>query len=172
MKTKESGIILVTTVMLIALLTLMTLSQLQIFLLNSKVYNLERNKQKDFRILENAANKIVRQIDLKGQGSCVVPENLFNIFNNLSKKGCLLTYKNQQFYYLIEDLGVFPCLHSKKGKQLYSTRHYRLSLQSKKTKAILQLRQASLANLEDCPLKQQKDTLTGLISWRYIEQTV
>ncbi len=132
---KDAGIVLITTLILIGLLALLTLSQLQILLLNYKVLNLASEQQKDFLILEKAAKQLLKQIDRKAHGACSVSKNeSVNLDFLFEKQSCPLVYEKQQFHYLIEDLGVFPCLQIKQDKQIYSTRHFRLSVQSDKNK--------------------------------------
>jgi hypothetical protein len=123
---KQAGLVLLTTIMVIGLLALLTLSQLQLLLLDFKVLSLASKKQQGFWTLEIAANKLIGNIDLAEQGACLLrekdPNTVINLLKN--KKGCPLTHEKQRFYYLIEDLGVFPCLQTQLNDKIYSTKHY------------------------------------------------
>src|SRR6202012_3348089 len=116
------GIVLITTMMLIALLALFTLSQLQLFRLNIQALNLVKAKHQAFSMLETAADKIVQNITLSKQEECIFseqdPKDLNDLLSN--KKGCVLTYEKQVFYYFIEDLGFFPCLQAQVENQRFS----------------------------------------------------
>ncbi|MBA2651964.1 MAG: hypothetical protein H0U73_06850 [Tatlockia sp.] len=165
----QSGIVLLTTLILTSLLALLILTQMQLFLLNFKALRLLKEKHQAFWSLEAAASKLMQDLDGLRKGSCVLGEQGPNIVIDLlkNKQSCSLIYEKEVFYYLIEDLGIFPCLQIQFNKEKYSTRHFRLSIHSaKKKRAILQVRHARLANLIRCE-KELKPGKTGLLSWRY-----
>lgn len=171
MASKQAGLVLLTTIMLIGLLALLTLSQLQILSLDVKILGLASKKQQDFWTLETAANRLAGSIDFAKQGTCLLSEQAPNVVIDLLKnrKGCVLTHEKQQFYYLLEDLGLFPCLQTQQNNKIYSTRHFRLSIQSaKKGTSILQLRHARITNLLTCESKEPQQSKLGLLSWRYL----
>ncbi|MBA3537603.1 MAG: hypothetical protein H0T84_13515 [Tatlockia sp.] len=168
---KQAGLVLLTTIMVIGLLALLTLSQLQILLLDFKAISMASKKKQDFWTLETAANTVLRNIALEGQESCLLSEKDPDVVINLlkNKKGCPLIHEKQPFYYLIEDLGVFPCLQVLIDNKIYSTRHFRLSIHSaEKHAAILQLRHARIEKLVICDNNEPKQSKLGLQSWRYL----
>jgi hypothetical protein len=156
--------------MLLALLALLVLSQLQALVLEYKLLNSFQDKQQAFWRLETAGAKLILQSGFEPMNHCVLkeqdPNHVIQLLNN--KKGCVFEEEGQQFYYFIEDLGVFPCLQLKSDNRLYSTRHFRLSLKANQGhKAILQLRFARLATLVQCEKKFPDRGGVGLLSWRY-----
>ncbi|WP_019218208.1 hypothetical protein [Legionella tunisiensis] len=105
------------------------------------------------------------------QANCLVTEKDPNEIITLLKNGqaCPLSHEQQQFSYLIEELGFFPCIQTVKDGRTYSTQHWRLTILSRSEGFnFLQLRVAGIAPLSVCDTKQLVFIHTGIISWRYL----
>lgn len=166
---KEAGIVLLTTIILIGLVALLVLSQLQLVLLDFRVLNLGTKKQQALLKLELAANQLLKN-DIGEQNLCLVNETYSEEIVNLlkNKKGCSLNYAEQHYNYLVEDLGIFPCLQKQRNDKHYATRHFRLSIrEAENEQEILQMRYAKIDKELVCEDKKPVQSKIGLLSWRY-----
>ncbi|WP_028388700.1 hypothetical protein [Legionella fairfieldensis] len=163
---KQSGMVLITIILLLALLTLLVLSQMQMVFLSYKGLNQFYAKHQSFYQLEAAAFKLASVINQ----ACIIketdPDDLISLLT--SKQGCIWVEGHEQFFYLIENLGLFPCLQTKIGETMYSTQHWRITiLNAKDNPAFLQLRFARRTKLLACD-KEPVPIKTGLLSWRHV----
>ena len=168
---KQSGIVLPTTLMVLTLLALLVVSQMQNVFLYHKSLNQLVQKHQIFYQLEVEANKLahldttlIPQICFTQQ---INPNEVVALLKR--KQGCILISEKKTFIYLIENLGLFPCLQARFNKTTYSTRHLRITIMADDNKSpdFLQLRIAQLATLEACEDNELKRIKIGLLSWRY-----
>ncbi|KTC81542.1 hypothetical protein [Legionella brunensis] len=166
---KQKGLILLTAIMVLSLLSLLIISAMQNILLYYKGLNKMVEKNQDFYQIEFYMQQLTLK-HWKHNAQCVVVEQEHNqIISLLANRGCKLSDKNRTYFYLVEELGVFPCLQSVIGKEHYSTEHWRINLLSKKPKAFLQLRIARLTSLAPCQKNKANYIHQGLLSWRYLD---
>lgn len=155
--------------MFILLSSLLVLAQMQLLLLDYKVFNQFKERQRVFQSLERAAARLTAEMDLPGE--CVLQKDAANLVVDLLKRkgGCLFIYEKKAYYYLIEDLGLFPCLQVQREQLSYGTHHRRLSLRSRADyPAILQIRYARLAKFVSCTMQRPGQGRLGVLSWRLL----
>ena len=168
----QCGIVLITIMILLTGLSLLVVSQLSQVFIYYKALNQTIEKEQNFYQLETEAIKLSIKVASIQQRSCVVKEKDPNeiIFLLQDNQGCWINHKQQQFYYLIEDLGIFPCLRVTSNKGTKSTHHWRISISKKaQNSSFLQLRFSSLAEDVQCEKKEINLIKTGLLSWRYLK---
>lgn len=168
---REAGMVLIFTMLMLALLALLVVSQMQTVFLVYKSLNRLVDKHQSFYQIEMIAQKLSAFNTNQLQAACLVTEKDPNEVLSLLKngKGCALSYEQQSFFYLIEELGFFPCMQTVKEKGTYSTHHWRLTVLAKDERFnFLQLRIARIAPLISCENKPLAFIHTGIISWRYL----
>lgn len=169
--TPQKGMILLTTLLLISVMSLLILSQLESVFLYYQASNRFIAKQQLFHQIEAQANKLVLAKVWAKKGceqEKTDPQTIAALLKN--KRGCFLTNKNQSFFYLVEDLGLFPCLQSHLDSQNKRTHHWRLSLLAAGERAaFLQLRIAQPDSSSPCDRLQL--IKPKVISWRYLSST-
>ncbi|CDZ77103.1 hypothetical protein BN59_01385 [Legionella massiliensis] len=159
---------LVTTLMMIVVSSLLVLSQMRLFLLDYKVLSLLKEKQQSLRALEAVVAKLAAQAT---PGECILKEQAPNLIVDLlkNKRGCIFIHEEHSYYYLIEDLGVFPCLQIQRDNLNYSTHHLQISLGALSQRStILQIRFAKLAEFVHCENQKPGKSRLGLLSWRVL----
>ena len=173
MRTSQfQGMVLASTVLILSLLSLLILSQLQLVFLHYKALNQVIKKHQAFYELEAEASQLASKMPCSLQEACLSKAHDVNeIIHSLkNKQGCILRRKGQDYFYLTEDLGVFPCMQARFKGKLYSTQHLRINLRSTGSYfAFLQLRIARLTEFKVCQDNQSKLIKIGLLSWRLIE---
>lgn len=171
MNSRQQGLILFNTLMMISVLSLIVLSQMQLIFVQLKATNLVLFRHQSFQRLENEANRLVLAGRKEWPQECLISEaNPNAIIERLKgKKGCTVFNDDQHYKFLVEDLGFFPCLQTIHNFMLYSTRHWRLTITAVMEKPItLQLRIARAAEYMPCVSNQTISINTGIISWRSI----
>ncbi|MDI9817606.1 MULTISPECIES: hypothetical protein [unclassified Legionella] len=168
-ESKQEGIILITTIIILALSTILMLTGMQILSLYYKALNQTVEKEDVAYGLEAQANQLALRDWQTGTDRCLVnektPDEIAWLLKN--RQGCELLYEGHRYTYLVEDLGLFPCLQTMINEVGHSTRHLRISVLGDKG-AFLQLRVARAAPLISC----SEDIIylkPGVISWRYVD---
>jgi hypothetical protein len=167
---KQQGMILISTLLMISVLALIVLSQMQLIFLQFKAMSDTISRHRSFRQLEATAYQLVAERK-RVKKECVVPEaNDYRLIERLkNKKGCALTIHNEHYQYLMEDLGVYPCMETFINSQRYTTKHTRLTVALLLDKPlILQLRTANVGKYRVCEGNQPVIVKPGILSWRYL----
>ena len=163
---KNSGFILIATLCIIALITLLILTSMQHVLMYYKAINRHKLQQREFFQHEKLALQLANTPLIESH--CVEHSDAINtVLQRLSaSEGCHFIDQQIQYYYLIEDLGEFPCLVTRQQK---STRHIRVSLlqRSNNQDYLLQIRYLKPLPYLSC-LSQSKVVNSGVGSWRYL----
>jgi hypothetical protein len=83
---------------------------------------------------------------------------------------CLIQKEQQNYRYVFEELGSFPCLQARQGDAFFGTKHWRLSLKAVNKAMVLQIRFAEICK-ELMPCLPQKVTQikAGMMSWQLID---
>ncbi len=154
--------------MMIVVLTLLILSFMQAVFLYMKVSNQITKQHEAFYQLEAVANKLAAEIY---DADCVVtaedPNQVIEML--LQSHGCSLTDNHHYFSYLIDDLGVIPCLYILSGKEHYSSHHWLVTVATGPPKQeIMQLRIARPVKTVTCEFNEARQINQGIISWRYL----
>ncbi|ARG96998.1 hypothetical protein [Legionella micdadei] len=172
---KQTGIVLVTVLLFITVLSLLVLTQMQLVFLDYKSINQRNEQHQAFFQFEKDAKKLAEIITSSTQHACVIPAMDANAVIRVlkTKQACISTHEKQQFYYLVEDLGQFPCIQTVVDNIIYSTSHLRISMLSANQQAgILQLRIARLAQLANCECNEPILIRSRLLSWRYLSNNL
>lgn len=160
---KQQGIILLITLLLLSILSLLVLSQMQQLLLQHKAMHKLVDKQRTLENLEQQANRL-----LTDNPACLIKQdNPEAAIRSLAgKQACSVQYDNKKYYYLIEDLGLFPCLPI----QGHTSQHWRITLATAGDRpACLQLRLARMAKGLSCqPGEAMRPIPAGIQSWIYL----
>ena len=166
----SKGFVLFTTILMLAMLTLLVLSLMQAVLLYVKAGNQLTKRHQAFYQLETAAH-LLRFSHLAHQDAqCIVAEKLADqVIERLKHQhGCEKVIENQAYLYLIEDLGIEPCLQVIAHDVPFSTRHWRLTLGAEgENHDYLQIRVAELTGHRPCLNQQVLQIRPGLVSWRF-----
>lgn len=164
LKKKQAGMIILTTVIMISILTILILSLMQSVFFYTKVSNHVVKRHHALYQFEAAAYHLIA---LSGSAECLLTEENPNQLVDLllQKKGCLLTAEHRRYYYLVDDLGLYPCLQSASGD---SSHHWLYTIFSPFDHAVIQLRVARPASVLHCELSGVRHIKMGVISWRYL----
>ena len=85
---------------------------------------------------------------------------------------CSFNAKEQQYHYLVEDLGSYPCLVAQHQGRLSSTHHFRFTLLAQQTQEhpalLVQIRIIKSAKLLFCA-NEVTHVALGISSWRYLD---
>ncbi len=152
-------------------MTLLVLSLLQGVFLYIKLNNQVVKNHKNFYQLEAMAYKLAMKKDGLASSDCIMTETNPNQIVDLllAKQGCTLTDNNQNYHYLIDDLGLYPCLQVQEDKTIYSSHHWLISVATfLPHQAILQLRIAKPDRAITCERPEVHIINSGVISWRYL----
>lgn len=168
---KQQGFILLVTLIMMSVMGLLLLGamhQLQLVLHSSRERELAHQ---EFYQLEHLLRK--RMSSSFKKTTCVFPQQDINWAwaELMQKKGCQLTGAAKEYYYLMEDLGDYPCLIVVDGKKKQATHHYRLAVASvsKNEKlALLQIRFIEPAISASQCQKGTHQVQPGISSWRYV----
>ncbi|WP_131796114.1 hypothetical protein [Legionella lansingensis] len=118
--------------------------------------------------LEFQAQQLAQKDWKRGEECLIGEQNPAQVIELLLSRGCLLAGEKAHYLYLVEELGIYPCLQTTLGEHAFGTRHLRINILSKEPKAgFLQLRVARPASLSACT-KQPIHIPLGLLSWRYL----
>lgn len=160
----QAGMIVLTTVIMISIVMMLVLSLMQSVFLYTKASNSVLKKHKEFYQLEAAIQHLIAE---NHPNDCLFSEENPNKIVTwlLQMNGCRFTWNDHQYYYLIDDLGLYPCLQTYKGN---SSHHWLYTIFSPVQQSILQLRIAKPAKALQCELLDVRNIKTGIISWRYL----
>ena len=165
----QRGMVLLITVMMISLLTLFVLSLLQAVMLSVKVSHQVVKQHQSFYQLESVATSLLQITPVP---ACMLTnEDPNQIIALLSQQtGCSLIDNHRAYSYLIDDLGLQPCLRVISGHKLYSSHHWLFTIKDTSSGVTLQLRIAKPNPLIPCDEAEVRMINEGMISWRYLSK--
>lgn len=168
-KTKQRGNTFLSVLCILTVITTFILTSLQGTFLYKKSFNQLLIKSTTLGSLEKLASKLAYLTQGTENFTCLTEENSPNqvVFQLKNKKGCLIRQDQQNYYYLIEKLGSFPCIQSEVNAKKYSTLHRRITIFSPDQHAFLQLRIAYLEPIKLCKNRSIINVIPGILSWRY-----
>lgn len=168
MSRHQQGIIFLSTLLMLTLLSFLVVSQLQFMFLYHRALNTELAAQEDFYQLEAEANRLALR-DWSKEKVCTLEEENPDKVISLLKKGqaCSFTRGKRRFFYLVEKLGGYSCVQTPSQAGTY---HVRISLLAADTMpSLLQLRIARpVAFAPSCKSEDVVLIKQRLISWRYL----
>ena len=156
---------------MIVILAMLVLSLMQAVFLYLKLGNQLAAKHRALYQLEAVANKFVLMKHGRLSSDCIMTETDPNQMVDLllHNQGCSLINNNRQYYYLIDNLGPYPCLQMKVGERIYSSHHWLISVATAApNQVILQIRVAKPIRAIDCEHKDAHLINGGVISWRHL----
>lgn len=172
MRGNQHGIVLMNTLMMLALLSLLIISQMQLISLQFKSVNHFLYRHQIFQELERQTNRLLMSgLEEGWSPDCVIQETNTDVLIKRLKKdeGCLVTNKKQRYHFFVEDMGFFPCMTVMFNGVSYGTRHFRLTITSATPMTMtLQLRIATRAECGMCSERESVQIKAGIISWRHI----
>jgi hypothetical protein len=166
----EAGIILLSTIIMIATLSMLVLSLMKTLFLYSKTSARLTEKHEAFYRLEVAAGLILQTSNSFIENRCH-SDNLDanQLIQQVQLKGCAKVYLNQTYLYLLSDQGEFPCLKLKTMNKYLASHHWLITVFSPKA-GVLQLRVANQGKIERCKFAKRQIIHEGVISWRYLDK--
>ncbi|MDF1684234.1 MAG: hypothetical protein P1U36_06210 [Legionellaceae bacterium] len=167
MKERSQGMILLTTLIMLALIASLLFSMMRGTWIYQKLVRQTRASHEAFYDLEAAASHLEKSGLKNIPKSCIKKTNDLNQPLSIlrSEQGCVLRYKNQVYYYVIADLGVFTCLKIK----AQASHHWSLAITASELgHEILSLRIAQPAGKRKKICKVSSEISTGVLSWRYV----
>jgi len=162
---KEKGMVLLMTIIILSILTLFILSLLQGSLLYVQANNQLLKRHQGFYQLEQVANQLKKTIDPLCFVSGKNANELITLLQH--ERGCKKEVKHRSYVYLIEDLGIYPCIQIVSSEQKNSSHHWLLTIAIKKPNfEVLQFRIAEAAPFESCD-GAPSIISDGVMSWRH-----
>ena len=171
MNTRQIGVVLLTTIIMIVVITMLVLTLMHSVFLYFKISNQVVRRHEILYQLEAVAHKLAAANNELTPSDCILTETDPNqmIDMLLHNNGCSLTDTNRQYYYLLDDLGLYPCLQILLGNKVYSSHHWLISVATPPPQqTILQLRVAKPFREMACDLFEERRISNGVISWRYL----
>ena len=160
--------VLLTTIVMIVVLSLLVLLLMQAVFLNLKICNQITKRHEHFYQLEAVANQLSL---VKFDANCMTTAKDPNqVIEQLRlNRGCSFIENGHHFSYLIDDLGVIPCLRIMSENESYSSHHWLLTVAAGALQQeILQLRIVKPVKSMTCKVLQIRNINRGVISWRYL----
>lgn len=175
LRKKSTGMILIWTLCLLAIIFLLLISTWSSFLLLAKAFNHQELSHRQRYQLEYLIGQLAAQ-DILNQQQCLSSSKGANqiIHQLIHHQGCLLTVNAINYRYFVEDLGVFPCLVTPKGQKNWATQHVRISLLRLSRKhtsaALLQVRLIKSVStaVDQSTCTTLHKIRSGVSSWRYL----
>lgn len=120
LRPRDTGFILLMTLLILAVISLLVLTSMHHVLLYYKAINKQEVFHDRFYQLEHIALQLVQQNKSLKQDCILHSDSANQVVQDLqNRKGCTLVNGFSQYQYILEELGEFPCLvvHIK-GKNL------------------------------------------------------
>ncbi len=169
----SKGFVLFTTILMLAMVTLLILSLMQAVLLYVKAGNQITKRHQAFYQLETVTHLLWHSHLEHHDSQCTVEDKSPNEVLGLLQHhhGCEKVFGQQAYLYLIEDLGSFPCLRIELHHQIWSSHHWRLTVMAKMPPyATLQLQFSKPVSLQACD-GHAVIIREGVVSWRHLTTT-
>ena len=168
---RQEGAVLLTTLGMIVIFTTIVFSMMQALSLYIKIsYRIAATHDALYQ-LELIAQKIFLE---KIDDNCVLTGVDMNQIVSIIKShhGCQWLDNKKQYDYLMDDLGLFPCLPIIVDKTLVASHHWIITVTSPASfQAVLQLRIAKPSTIVSCNGRDVHPINKGIISWRYLTST-
>ena len=169
---QEKGFIFVFTLCITSLIGLLVLSCLQQLMLYQRATVKREAHHQDFYQLERLTRQIIH-IPKESLISCMRKQDMANesILNLLNKQACQIKLGKKNYWYLIEDLGIFSCLMIAKDEALKSSHHFRYTVLAPATTEhsafLIQIRVIEEATTLAC-YTSVNYVKAVISSWRYL----
>jgi hypothetical protein len=159
------GIVLLTTIIMMVILSTLILSILQGVCSFWKTANVEVKLHQALYRLELVSdhfNQLIRNTQ------CIInnPDQNF-VLKQKTVPYCTVTLNGSRYHYLISKMKTYPCLQLKKNHAFYGSQHWLLTVFTPDYAHGLQLRFAKPVHTEGC-LQSIKPLKKSRLSWRYL----
>lgn len=169
---KECGFILLMTLLLTGIMSALLLGASEHLLLYYKSINRQAEHEKLFYKLERIAIDISFKAIKSANSPCEVTDcGVNHSLQILQSAGCHVSKGIYSYAYLIEDLGVHPCLITHVNHKKYATHHKRITVGLVKENhidSIIQLRIIVPVKEHQTCFDNQRHVFSGISSWRYL----
>ncbi len=161
---QQAGIVLLTTLMMLMIMTLLVTSLMQSVFLYIKSSHQVMTNHQIFREMEQLAYRLDRT-----NAACVArdkdPKQSVEML--LESQGCIMVEGEHQYRYLLAEQGIYPCLQVKSDNGTQGSQHWLVTIASmQQPKMIIQLRVANAIDTDHCELPKAHIINAGVISWR------
>lgn len=170
MNKRSAGMILIATITMMTIVTMLVLALMKAVFLSIKATKHIADNHDIFYQLESVAQEL---IFTKPNPNCIVKNETENhvaeqLFHH---EGCTYEKNNYQYHYLIDDLGVYPCLYINVIKGKKSSHHWLISvIAANSQRHILQIRVAAVEKAGRCELSVERQINEGILAWRNLPQ--
>lgn len=157
--------ILITVMVFMALISLLIATLLQQVLLYAQTVNQMIERQQNFYQLEDFANRLIQA---PFEMDCIVnymdPNQIIKLI--LEGQGCMHKDNKKSYLYILDDLGLFPCLQILHQGNAYASQQWLLTVAT--SADLIQVRIAKAVPTRACggPVHLIKQ---GILSWRYLK---
>lgn len=168
MNRAQTGFVLMTTVLMIAMLTVLIVSSMKALWLYVKASHQVVRTHDLFQKMERFAS----QVDVT-HSTCTISDKTPNqLLEWLSTHaGCTVHDNGDDYRYLVGDSGDYPCLHIIQSGTHHSSHHWILTVTSPDLKEVfLQIRMALPTKKLSCEPESIRVIRTGVLSWRKISR--
>lgn len=160
MRERSQGMILLTTLIMLALIASLLFSMMRGTWIYQKLARKTRASHEAFYALEGAAQHLMALDFNHISKRCVNKKRDVNQPLQLLRleQGCELSYKKQVYRYTLADLGMFSCSH-----------HWILAVTAPELgHEILSMRVAKSISKKTKKCRASDEIITGILSWRYV----
>lgn len=158
------GFVLITTILMLFIISSLVLSIQSLIFTYTKAVNQLVIKTQAYYKLDSFTHKILAYFDRYLSESCIYKNLDMDAisYNMLLKNGCR---GPEEDYYLISDLGRFPCMQIDFAKNPYTSHHWLLNTASPDLpNKIMQIRVALISDLSNCKIEQARKINQGMVS--------
>ena len=167
----QRGVVLLTTLFMITILSLLMITLLNNLFSYLHIFTILQKKQQVLQQLEKITLIYLSGNALSTNPACQIADDNPNasIDYLIHQPGCVFTSKKHSYYYVIANLGEYPCQKISINGIQYSSRHWLFTVASERLKSsMLQLRLAVITKDRHCETKQTRLIQPGILSWRYL----
>lgn len=167
----QRGVVLLTTLFMITILSLLVITFMNSLSLYLRADHTLERKQQLLQQLEKISVAYLSRNALFTNLACVITDDNPNasIDYLLHQSGCVFTSQKHPYYYVIADLGEYPCQKISVDGTQYTSHHWLFTVASEGLKpSMLQLRLAVITPDRRCETKLIQFIPPGVLSWRYL----
>ncbi len=166
MNRSQRGVVLFSTLLMIAVISLLVLSLMQAVLLYMKTCNQLIHQHDVLHEMES----VIQRLDL-ARSDCVVHQKTPNelIDQMVAHQGCTHTEKDRVYTYIIGDLGPYPCLPIETPNGLQGSRHWLITIATASLpNTLLQVRLSMPEKTQACLRSAPHPIHAGVLSFRKV----
>lgn len=168
MKRRLNGMILLTTLLMISMISVWVLSLMQSVLLYIKATEGVVRHQESLYQLERATEAVFhREHPIACSVSLLDPNQVIDRL--LEGFGCIFKHADHSYEYLIDDLGPIPCIVMEGGQGMVTSHHWLVTvLTTTPHRDLLQIRWAEPGKTMACESQEPQLIRRGILTWRYL----